>query len=199
MKADLAQRDKEIQDFFDSDYKSLQVKHDASEERCRAFQLTITKLQSELQEAQMAGASEQAVRPLIDEVKKKSQLLLVRDSEIESLKQMVRELKATVEQDESSKELQELKKREQFLQKEKSMKDLMIDQMKKELEKNIEHLMVSKEKEAQMAAVINALTVQNAMMGTASTTKPSGAAAQEAPQQSPSQPKKKPNNRLSLV
>jgi len=34
--------------------------------------------------------------------------------------------------------LQELKKREQFLQKEKSMKDLMIEQMKKELEKNIE-------------------------------------------------------------
>ena len=39
------------------------------------------------------------------------------------------------------------------------MKDLMIEQMKKELEKNIEQLMNSKEKEAQMAAVINALTV----------------------------------------
>jgi hypothetical protein len=38
----------------------------------------------------------------VDEVKKKAQLLLVKEAEIDSLKAMVRELKATVEQDDSS-------------------------------------------------------------------------------------------------
>ena len=59
------------------------------------------------------------------------------------------------------------------------MKDVTIEQLKKELEKNVGLLVVAKEKEAQMAAVINALTVQNAMMGA------SNNASQPANQPSP--------------
>lgn len=40
------------------------------------------------------------------------------------------------------------------------MKDIMIEQLKKELEKNLEQVVMAKEKEAQMASVINALTNQ---------------------------------------
>ena len=35
----------------------------------------------------------------------------------------------------------------------------MINQLKKELERNIEQIITAKEKEAQMASVINALTI----------------------------------------
>ena len=58
------------------------------------------------------------------------------------------------------------------------MKDLMIEQLKKELEKNIEQLMTAKEKESQMGQVIHALTMQNAMMNTTAPAGKSGGAPQ---------------------
>lgn len=102
---------------------------------------------------------------MVEELRKKSQLVMIKEAEIESLKVMNKELRATVEQNDMSKELQDVKKQLQFAGKEKEMKDIMIDQLKKEIEKNMVQLVESKEKEAQMAAVINALTVQNAMIG----------------------------------
>lgn len=80
-----------------------------------------------MQFAQANANPEQALKPLIEEVKKKSQLLLVREAEIDSLKVMLKELKATMSQDQSSEEIQELKKQQSFTFKEKAMKDLMID------------------------------------------------------------------------
>lgn len=40
------------------------------------------------------------------------------------------------------------------MQKEKEMKDVMIEQLKRELEKNLEQIVACKEKEAQLGQVI---------------------------------------------
>jgi hypothetical protein len=47
---------------------------------------------------------------LLDDLKKKNQMLMVKDAEIESLKKYVKELKETIDNNDMSKELQELKK-----------------------------------------------------------------------------------------
>lgn len=52
---------------------------------------------------------------------------MVKDAEIESLKKYVKELKETVDNNDMSKELQELKKQCAFTKKEKDMKDIMIE------------------------------------------------------------------------
>jgi len=52
------------------------------------------------------------VKPLIEEVKRKSQLLLVRDAEIDSLKSMLKETKETL--DPAAEEVQELKRQHSF-------------------------------------------------------------------------------------
>ncbi len=62
---------------------------------------------------------------------------MVRDSEIEGLKRLIKDLKETVEQNDQTKELSEVKKQQAFTLKEKEMKDVMIEQLKKELEKNL--------------------------------------------------------------
>ena len=79
---------------------------------------------------------------------------MVRDSEIEGLKRLIKDLKETVEQNDQTKELSEVKKQQAFTLKEKEMKDIMIEQLKKELEKNLIQIMNMQEKEAQMGAVI---------------------------------------------
>ena len=79
---------------------------------------------------------------------------MVRDSEIEGLKRLIKDLKETVEQNDQTKELSEVKKQQAFTLKEKEMKDVMIEQLKKELEKNLIQIMNMQEKEAQMGAVI---------------------------------------------
>lgn len=121
---------------------------------------------------------------MAEELRKKAQLLLVRETEVETLRGMVKELKETVEGNDASRELQDMKKQLQFAGTEKAMKEVMIEQLKKEVERNLLQVMEAKEKEAQMAAVINALTVQNAM-----------ATQAKAPQKKPDP--KKPN--LSLI
>ncbi len=79
---------------------------------------------------------------------------MVRDSEIEGLKRLIKDLRETVEQNDQTKELSEVKKQQAFTLKEKEMKDVMIEQLKKELEKNLIQIMNMQEKEAQMGAVI---------------------------------------------
>lgn len=79
---------------------------------------------------------------------------MVRDSEIEGLKRLIKDLRETVEQNDQTKELSEVKKQQAFTLKEKEMKDIMIEQLKKELEKNLIQIMNMQEKEAQMGAVI---------------------------------------------
>lgn len=115
---------------------------------------------------------------------------MIKDSEIEGLKKILKELRETIEQNDTSKELQELKKQNQFLGKEKDMKDLMIDQLKKEMEKQIKMFMEAKEKEAQLAKVIQTLTMQNEMIATQNNA---------PPKQSPQVPKKQGTNRFSLI
>lgn len=44
LKQDLDTRDKEIQDFFDTDYKQLQVKYDQSEQKAHVLEQTMLKL-----------------------------------------------------------------------------------------------------------------------------------------------------------
>ena len=46
------------------------------------------------------------------------------------------------------------------------MKDLMIDQLKKEMEKKYKIIVEAKDKEAQLAKVIQTLTMQNEMIAT---------------------------------
>lgn len=79
---------------------------------------------------------------------------MIKDSEIDSLKRLVKELRETVEQSDQTKELSELKRQHTFTVKEKEMKDVMIGQLKKELEKNLVQIMGMQEKEAQLGAVI---------------------------------------------
>jgi hypothetical protein len=52
---------------------------------------------------------------------------MVKDAEIDSLKKYLKDLKATVDNDDTSSELQELKKQYSFSKKEKEMKDIMIE------------------------------------------------------------------------
>lgn len=61
--------------------------------------------------------------------------MLIKEAEIDSLKKYVKELRETIEGVDASNELQELKKQYSFSKKEKDMKDVTIDQLKKELEK----------------------------------------------------------------
>ncbi len=51
---------------------------------------------------------------------------MIKDSEIDSLKRLVKELRETVEQSDQTKELSELKRQHTFTVKEKEMKDVMI-------------------------------------------------------------------------
>lgn len=96
---------------------------------------------------------------------------MIKDAEIESLKKNLKELKETIEENDTGKEIQDLKKQYSFTKKEKEMKDIMIDQLKRELEKNITIVMEAKEKESQMAATINTLTTQLANATVASAMK----------------------------
>lgn len=47
-------------------------------------------------------ATGESTKVVMEELKKKNQLILVKDSEIDSLKKMLRELKATIEQNDQS-------------------------------------------------------------------------------------------------
>jgi len=85
-------------------------------------------------------------------------MLMVKDAEIESLKKNLKELKATIEENDAGKEISELKKQYTFTKKEKEMKDIMIEQLKRELEKNLTFVMEAKEKEYQMTSTISTLT-----------------------------------------
>lgn len=62
-------------------------------------------------------------------------MVMVREAEIESLKKYVKELRETIDKEDLSKDLQEMKKSYSFAIKEKEMKDIMIGQLKHELEK----------------------------------------------------------------
>ena len=89
---------------------------------------------------------------------------MVKESEVEGLKKIIKELRETIDQNDSSKELQELKKQVQFLGKEKDMKDLIIESLKKEMENKLQMLVQAQDKEASLAKVIQSLTIQNEMM-----------------------------------
>ena len=83
---------------------------------------------------------------------------MIKDAEIDSLKKSIKELKETIDQNDMGKEIQELKKQYNFAKKEKEMKDIMIEQLKKEIEKNLAQLMEAKEQEAKMASTINQMS-----------------------------------------
>ncbi len=73
---------------------------------------------------------------------------MIKDAEIESLKKTMKEMRETLEQQDTSKEIQDLKKQFTFTKKEKEMKEIMIEQLKRELEKNITIVVEAKEKES---------------------------------------------------
>ena len=63
----------------------------------------------------------------MSELKQKNQVLMIKDAEIDSLKKCIKELKETIDKDDSQKELQELKKQYNFVKKDKDMQNIMID------------------------------------------------------------------------
>jgi hypothetical protein len=67
-------------------------------------------VQKELDECLSRESSEESTRTFVDELKKKTQILMVKEAEIDSLKRVNKELRETIEQNDTTKELQELKK-----------------------------------------------------------------------------------------
>ena len=67
-------------------------------------------MQKELDECLSRESSEESTRTFVDELKKKTQILMVKEAEIDSLKRVNKELRETIEQNDTTKELQELKK-----------------------------------------------------------------------------------------
>jgi hypothetical protein len=83
----------------------------------------VSRLQKELDETN----NQEQAKTLVDELKKKNQLVMVKDAEIDSLKNLIKELRATIDQNDNQKEMQELKKQHTFAVKEKEMKDIMVE------------------------------------------------------------------------
>lgn len=137
LRKDLQTRDKEFQEFFDTDYKQLQIKAQQATDKVSLLEAKLAKSQKDLEDTLVRESNQDQTKTFVDELKKRQQELMVKDSEIEGLKKLIRDLKETVEQNDQTKELSEIKKQHTFTLKEKEMKDIMIEQLKKELEKNL--------------------------------------------------------------
>ena len=90
-------------------------------------QATITRLQKLVETGN--SAQSEGTKTLVDELQRKTSQIMIKDSEIEGLKKILKELRETIDQNDTSRELQDLKKQNQFLGKERDMKDLMFVQV----------------------------------------------------------------------
>ena len=159
LRKEVQTRDKEFQSFIDTEYQQVQLKAQSSADKVLALESRLAQALKDLDESLARESNQDQSRTFLDELKRRQQELMIKDSEIDSLKRLVKELRETVEQSDQTKELSELKRQHTFTVKEKEMKDVMIGQLKKELEKNLVQIMRMQEKEAQLGAVIQSLTM----------------------------------------
>lgn len=82
---------------------------------------------------------------------------MIKEAEIECFKVMNMEMRATIEKNDTSMEIRDLKNELQFAIKEKEMKDIMIKSLKEEVEKNMVQFIEFSEKETQMTTEIYSL------------------------------------------